>query len=52
MTARVMDNFGLSKLYIVNPRDGWSRKIAENSAKHGKNIIKKAKIEFKLKQDV
>ena len=44
MTARVMDNFGLSKLYIVNPRDGWPSKIAENSAKHGKNIIKKAKI--------
>ena len=43
MTARVMDNFGLSKLYIVNPRDGWPSKIAENSAKHGKNIIKKAK---------
>ena len=43
MTARVMDNFGLSKLYIVNPRDGWPSKIAENSAKHGKDIIKKAK---------
>ena len=43
MTARVMDNFGLSKLYIVNPRDGWPSKIAENAAKHGKNIIKKAK---------
>ena len=43
MTARVMDNFGLSNLYIVNPRDGWPSKIAENSAKHGKNIIKKAK---------
>ena len=43
MTARVMDNFGLSKLYIVNPRDGWPSKIAENSAKHGKNIIKKVK---------
>ena len=43
MTARVMDNFGLSKLYIVSPRDGWPSKIAENSAKHGKNIIKKAK---------
>ena len=43
MTARVMDNFGLSKLYVVNPRDGWPSKIAENSAKHGKNIIKKAK---------
>ena len=43
MTARVMDNFGLSKLYIVNPRDCWPSKIAENSAKHAKNIIKKIK---------
>ncbi len=43
MTARVMDNFGLSKLYVVNPRDGWPSKMAENSAKHGKNIIKKTK---------
>ena len=43
MTARVMDNFGLSKLYIVNPRDEWPSKIAEKSAKHGKNIIKKVK---------
>ena len=43
MTARVMDNFGLSKLYVVNPRDGWPSKIAENSAKHGKNIIEKTK---------
>ena len=43
MTARAMDNFGLTKLFIVNPRDGWPSKIAENSAKHGKNIIKKAK---------
>ena len=44
MTARVMDNFGLSKLYIVNPRDGWPSKMAANAAKHGKIIIKKAKI--------
>ena len=43
MTARVMDNFGLSKLYVINPRDGWPSKIAEKSAKHGKNIIKKTK---------
>ena len=43
MTARVMDNFGFSKLAIISPRDGWPSKIAENSAKHGKNIINKAK---------
>ena len=44
MTARVMDNFGLSKLSIVNPRDGWPNKKAETSAKHAKKIIDKAKI--------
>jgi len=52
MAARVMDNFGLSKLYIVNPRDGWPSKIAENSAKHAKNIIKKVKNFTSLKEAV
>jgi len=44
MTARVMNNFGLSKLSIVNPRDGWPNKKVEDSAKHAKKIINKAKI--------
>ena len=44
MTARVMDNFGLSKLFIVNPRDGWPSKLAFNTSKQGKNIINNAKI--------
>ena len=44
MTARVMDNFGLSKLFIVNPRDSWPSKLAFNSSKQGKNIINNAKI--------
>ena len=44
MTARVMGNFGLSKLYLVNPRDSWPNKKAEKSAKHAENIIKKIKI--------
>ncbi len=44
MAARVMDNFGLSKLSIVNPRDGWPSKKAENSAKHAKKLINKAKV--------
>jgi len=43
MTARAMDNFGLSRLYLVNPREGWPNKKAENSAKHAKNIIKNVK---------
>ena len=44
MTARAMDNFGLSSLYLVNPRDGWPNKKAENSAKHAINILKNVKI--------
>ncbi len=43
MTARAMDNFGLSRLYLVNPREGWPNKKVENSAKHAKNIIKNVK---------
>ena len=44
MAARAMDNFGLSKLFIVNPRDGWPSKKAETSAKHADKIIKKTKV--------
>ena len=44
MAARAMDNFGLSKLFIVNPRDGWPSKTAETSAKHADKIINKAKV--------
>ena len=44
MAARAMDNFGLSKLFIVNPRDGWPSKKAETSAKHANKIINKAKV--------
>jgi len=44
MTARAMDNFGLSKLSIVNPRDGWPSKKAESSAKHADKIINRAKV--------
>ena len=44
MAARAMDNFGLSKLLIVNPRDGWPSKKAETSAKHAVTIINKAKV--------
>ena len=44
MAARAMDNFGLSKLFIVNPRDGWPSKKAETAAKHADKIINKAKV--------
>ena len=50
MTARAMDNFGLSRLYLVNPRDKWPNKKADNSAKHAKNIIKNVKIFSNLEE--
>ncbi len=50
MTARAMDNFGLSRLYLVNPRDKWPNKKADSSAKHAKNIIKNVKIFSNLEE--
>ena len=44
LAARAMDNFGLSKLSIVSPRDGWPSKKAESSAKHADKIINRAKV--------
>lgn len=44
MTARAMDNFGLSKLSIVSPRDGWPSNKAKDTSKHGIKIITNAKI--------
>ena len=44
MTARAMDNFGLSRLYLVNPRDEWPNNKAEKSAKHAEGIIKSVQI--------
>ena len=52
MTARAMDNFGLSKLFIVNPRDGWPSKKAEDSAKHAIKIINNAKIFYNLEDAI
>ena len=52
MAARAMDNFGLSKLSIVKPRDGWPSKKAESSAKHAYKIINKAKVYESLEDAV
>ena len=52
MAARAMDNFGLSKLLIVNPRDGWPSKKAESSAKHADKIINRAKVYKSLEDAV
>jgi len=50
MTARAMDNFGLSKLSLVNPRDGWPNKKAEKTAKHAESIIKNIQIFSNLEE--
>ena len=50
MTARAMDNFGLSRLYLVNPRDEWPNKKAEKSAKHAEGIIKSVQIFSNLEE--
>ncbi len=52
MAARAMDNFGLSKLLIVSPRDGWPSKKAESSAKHADKIINRAKVYESLEDAV
>ena len=52
MAARAMENFGLSKLSIVNPRDGWPSKKAESSAKHAEKIINRAKVYESLENAV
>ena len=44
MVARAMDNFGLNKLLIVNPRAGWPNKLAIKSSANSKTIISNAKI--------
>ena len=50
MTARAMDNFGLSRLYLVNPRDERPNKKAEKSAKHAEGIIKSVQIFSNLEE--
>ena len=44
MAARVMNNFSLKELIIVDPRKDWFSDKSINSAKKANNIIKKAKI--------
>ena len=44
MVARAMDNFGLNKLLIVNPREGWPNNLAIKSSANSKKIILNAKI--------
>ncbi|KIE05969.1 RNA methyltransferase [Candidatus Jidaibacter acanthamoeba] len=42
--ARVISNFGFTKLRIVSPRDGWPNVKARELAAHGKFIIESAEV--------
>ena len=44
MVARVMNNFSLNELIIVNPRESWLNDKSINSAKKADKIISKAKV--------
>ncbi len=44
MVARVMNNFSLKELIIVNPRENWLNDKSINSAKKANKIITKAKV--------
>jgi len=44
MVARVMNNFSLNELIIVNPRVGWINDKSINAAKKANSIISKAKV--------
>ena len=43
MVARAMDNFGLNKLLVVNPREGWPNNLAIKSSANSSKIILNAK---------
>lgn len=49
-TARVMQNFGLNELRIVNPRDGWPNAQAEAMAVGAIEIVKQAKVTATLEE--
>ena len=52
MVARAMDNCGLEKLILVNPREEWPNDIALNSSVKSKKIIRNAKIYTNIKDAI
>jgi tRNA/rRNA methyltransferase len=44
MAARAMANFGLNELRLVDPRDGWDKERAINSAAGAYDTVEKAKV--------
>src|SRR5215212_9807951 len=44
MAARAMGNFALSRLRIVNPRDGWPNVAAQRAAAGADHILQRAEL--------
>src|SRR5690349_1646988 len=44
MAARAMGNFALSRLRIVNPRDGWPNIAAQRAAAGADHILERAEL--------
>src|SRR5271154_4725759 len=52
MAARAMGNFGLSRLRIVNPRDGWPNVSAQRAAAGADHILDKVELFETVEQAV
>src|SRR5271156_5277885 len=52
MAARAMGNFGLTRLRIVNPRDGWPNVHARRAASGADHILDKAELFDTVEQAV
>jgi tRNA/rRNA methyltransferase len=52
MAARAMGNFALSRLRIVNPRDGWPNMSAQRAAAGADGILERAELFDTLEQAV
>src|SRR5467141_2382401 len=52
MAARAMGNFGLSRLRIVNPRDGWPNVAAQRAAAGADQILESAELFDTVEQAV
>src|SRR4051795_11057254 len=52
MAARAMGNFGLTRLRIVNPRDGWPNLSAQRAAAGADHILDKVELFDTVEQAV
>src|SRR5438445_6879371 len=52
MAARAMGNFALSRLRIVNPRDGWPNVAAQRAAAGADQILESAELFDSVEQAV